>query len=467
MTIKQFLLALRGRLWIFLALLGGTILAAVVVSLMLPKTYMSTVSLFVDNADQQTLAGQPQDPRQRIGYMQTQVDLIQSPRVARKVVEDLRLGQSAAAKAAFAKSGARGDIEDWIASNLLLGLKVDTTQSSVITVTYSANDPRFAAAAANAFAKAYIDVTLSLRTEPNKQAAAWFDDQLKSLRTQLDSAQQKLAEYQREHGIIATDERMDVESQKLQELSNQQLRANDEMYGLAGRSGVAGRAGDTSPEVLANPLVQALKTDLLRAEAQLQELSTRVGPRHPQYIQQKAQVDALRARVAAESNRIVGGARNATAASAAREAALKRDLERQRQRVIELRDARAQASTLMRDVDTAQKAYEAALQRYLVNKVESGARMTNVNVLSPAVEPSRPAKPKVTLNIALGLILGLCLGMGAVFLLELMDRRVRSADDLVVSLGPQAPLLGTLKPWRPAGLLGGPGGNTRALPSPT
>ena len=466
MTIKQFLLALRGRLWIFLALLGGTILAAVVVTLLLPKTYVSTVSLFVDNADQQTLAGQPQDPRQRIGYMQTQVDLIQSPRVARKVVEDLHLADGPNVQAAYARSGGKGDVEDWIANNLLLGLKVDTTQSSVITVTYTAGDPKFAAQAANAFAKAYIDVTLALRTEPSKQAAAWFDDQLKSLRTQLDDAQTKLAAYQREHGIIATDERLDVEQQKLQELSNQQLRANDEMYGLAGRSGVASRTGEASPDVIANPMVQALKTDLLRAEAELQQLSTRVGPRHPQYIQQKAQVDALRARVHQEESRIVGGARNATAASAAREAALKRDLERQRQRVIELRDARAQAATLIRDVDTAQKAYEAAQQRYLVNKVESGARMTNVNVLSPAVEPNKPAKPKKALNIALGVIVGLMLGLGAVFLLELLDRRVRSSDDLVITLGETAPLLGQLKPWRPAGLLGGPG-STRALPSPT
>src|SRR4051794_17891581 len=138
MTIKQFLLALRGRLWIFLALLGGTILAAVVVSLLLPKTYMSTVSLFVDNADQQTLAGQPQDPRQRIGYMQTQVDLIQSPRVARKVAEDMQLDKSPAVQAAYAKSGARGDILDFVGSSLLTGLKVETTQSSVITVTYIA-----------------------------------------------------------------------------------------------------------------------------------------------------------------------------------------------------------------------------------------------------------------------------------------------------------------------------------------
>jgi len=180
-------------------------------------------------------------------------------------------------------------------------------------------------------------------------------------------------------------------------------------------------------------------------------------------VQQKAQVDALRARVASESSKVTGGARNATAASAAREAALKRDLERQRQRVIELRDARAGAATLVRDVDTAQKAYEAALQRYLVNKVESGASQTNVTVLNAAAEPTRAARPKAVLNIALGILVGLMLGLGAVFLLELVDRRVRSTADLEGAL--EVPLLGSLQAWQPSGLLGGPSG-PRALPGP-
>jgi uncharacterized protein involved in exopolysaccharide biosynthesis len=144
---------------------------------------------------------------------------------------------------------------------------------------------------------------------------------------------------------------------------------------------------------------------------------------------------------------------------------LKRDLAAQRARVVELRDARAQASTLQRDVDTAQRAYEAALQRSIVNRVEGGARQTNVTVLSPALEPSRPAKPNLRLNIALGVIVGFMLGLGAVFLLELLDRRVRSAADLELDVI-DAPVLGTLKTWEPSALLGGPGG-ARALPSPT
>ena len=142
---------------------------------------------------------------------------------------------------------------------------------------------------------------------------------------------------------------------------------------------------------------------------------------------------------------------------------LQKALAAQRAKVIALRDARAQSLVLMRDVDTAQKAYEAALQRYLVNKVESGAQQTNISILNAATEPTHPSKPKVPLNIALGIIVGLMLGLGAVFLLELVDRRVRSTADLEGGL--DAPLLGTLQPWQPSRLIGG-ADPPRALPGP-
>jgi polysaccharide biosynthesis transport protein len=164
-------------------------------------------------------------------------------------------------------------------------------------------------------------------------------------------------------------------------------------------------------------------------------------------------------------NRIIAGSQNATAQSRARQGQLQAALDEQRRKVVELRDARNQSLVLQRDVDTAQKAYEAALARYLVNKVEAGARSTNVTVLNPATEPMRHSKPKSLLNILLGFVVGTVLGLGAVFLLELLDRRVRSSEDLEEGL--DVPLLASLKPWRPSHLLGGNGGaGPRALPSP-
>jgi chain length determinant protein EpsF len=468
MNIHQFLLAVRGRLWVFLSLLAATVAAAAIVTLAVPKTYEATTSILVDHRDEQSLNGTMPSARDRTGFMQTQLDIIGSLQVARRVVQDLRLADSPQAKAAFADTGGRGSIEEWIAGGLLHGLRVNSSQSSVIALTYGARDPKLAADIANAFAKAYMDTSLHLRTEPNRQASGWFEEQLGALRKSFEESQAKLSAFQREKGIIVSDERLDIENTRLQELSTQAVVAQNLTYEASSRSGVTSRGNAAAmPDVLGNPLIQSLKGDLLRAEAKLQELSTRLGPNHPQYRQQASEIEALRARLGGETSRIVAGTQNLTAQSRARELQLQAALAEQRRKVVELRDARNHSFVLQREVETAQKAYEAALARFLVNKVESGARSASVTVLNPASEPIRHAKPKTLLNIILGIAVGLVLGLGSVFLLELLDRRVRSSDDLDAGL--EAPLLGTLRPWRPSHLLGGNvggGGGARALPSP-
>jgi len=158
-------------------------------------------------------------------------------------------------------------------------------------------------------------------------------------------------------------------------------------YDASSRSGIASRGNASAmPEVLANPLIQSLKAEVMRAEAKLQELSTRLGPNHPQYRQQASEIAALRSRLNGETSRIVAGSQNATAQSRAREQQLQAALAEQRKKVVEMRDARNHSYVMQRDVETAQKAYEAALARYLVNKVESGARSANVTVFSSSTK---------------------------------------------------------------------------------
>jgi polysaccharide biosynthesis transport protein len=465
-NLHQFFLALRGRFWVFAILAASTAVVALLVTLVLPKSYDATVSLLLDYRDEQSLSGTMPSGRDRTGFMQTQMDIITSQRVATQVARDLGLAESPQVKAAFAEAGARGSIDEWLGSGLLENLKVAASQSSVISLTYRANDPEFAARTANAFANAYMATTLDLRVAPTKQATSWFDETLKTLRADLERAQDKLAAFQKEKGIIVTDERVDIENARLTELNNQLLRANDMTYEAQSRSGMAKGSGsrENLPEVLGNPVIQSIKAELMRAEAALSETSTRLGPNHPQYQQQASQVANLRGRMGAEMNRVVQGVQNLTAQNLARQKQLEEAVEAQRRRVIEMRDAKNAAFILARDVETAQKAYEAAQQRYTVNKVESGARYANVTILNEASPPAGAARPKLLLNVAIGVLLGLILGLAAVFLMELLDRRVRSPDDLEANL--DAPVIGQLQTWNPSRLLGGNGGSHRALPSP-
>lgn len=456
MSPHQFLLALRARARIFALLLLATIVSVAVVSLLLPKKYVAAVSLLVDRKDDPNAAS----ARHQGGYMQTQVDILTSRRVAGQVVRDLKLAQLPAMREAFAEEADfPGTIEEWLTEKLLERVKVDASQSSVLQVTFSATDPRFAADVANAFAAAYADVTL--RVEPMREAAVWFEEQLKDLRKLLEQKQAKVAAYHQEKGLIASDERVDVESARLSELSTQLVQAQSASFDSATRRRQAadllgkGISPETLPEILAQPFLQQIKVELMRSETQLSELASRLGPNHPQYQSARTQHAALRAKLDGEMRKVIGGLENGDRQSHAREEELAKALAAQRAKVMRLKEWRSELAVLTRELESAQKAYDTALQRAVVTNVDSRARQANVSLLTEATPPLKAARPKLGLNIALSVVIGILLGLTAVYFLEIADRRVRSRGDLEVELN--APLLVVLDDLRskaPPRLLG-------------
>lgn len=120
----------------------------------------------------------------------------------------------------------------------------------------------------------------------------------------------------------------------------------------------------------------------------------------------------------------------------------------QRNKVLELNRERDQLSVLARDVDSAQRAYDATMQRFNQTNLEGQANQTDVSVLTRASAPLDMYSPKILLNLLLSLFLGSMLGIGFGLLAEKTDPRVRSENDLVSTL--QAPVLGTIR-WKPSG----------------
>ncbi len=114
MNLQQFLLALRARFGVFILALVATVLAAAVASLLLPKTYRATVSLLVDAKNEQSLSNVLPLilPQEKLSYLQTQMDIITSKRVARKGVQELKLAESPSTRADFDKAGGEGAIEE-------------------------------------------------------------------------------------------------------------------------------------------------------------------------------------------------------------------------------------------------------------------------------------------------------------------------------------------------------------------
>lgn len=472
MDLNQFLLALRARRKAFAMVMAAVVIAALAVALVVPKRYVSTATILIDARDEQSLTSSRMSPRERAGYIHTQVDLLQSGRVAARVARDLKLAQKPGMREAFeADTGGVGSIDDWIAANLLEKLKVDTSASNVITVTYTASNAKYASDVANGFVKAYMATALDLRTEPTREAAEWFEEQLKGLRAEVMQAQTKLASYQKTKGITFGDERADMEGARLAELNTQLLAARNATYDAMTKHRQATEllnSGETGeiPEVLSNAYVNTIKGDLSRAEARLEEQSQVLGPAHPVYQRTAGEVKGMRDKLVNEMKKVVQGLGNTAEQSRKREQELQQAMAAQQDRVLAMKDYRVDLAVMTRDVESAQRSYDAALTRQVAIKVDSKARQTNVALLTPAIEAVRPAHPKVGLIGALSVIVGALLAAAVVYVLEMMDRRVRSRNDLESKLA--VPSLGRLSKWQPTGgrLLPAPIRAARALPHP-
>jgi len=444
MTFGQFLSVLRARWWVVALVLGLTVATTLVVSLLLPKQYTATASVVVDfkpDPISAVMFGGMASP----AFMATQVDIIQSERVAQRVVRNLKLNESPQVRQQWLDdTGGEGSIEQWLSGLFQKSMDVKPSrESSIINISYRAPDPRFAAGLANAFMQAYIQTSLELRVDPARQYSTFFDTRSKEAKEAVEKAQSRLSAFQKANGIIASDERLDVENARLNELSSQLVGIQALAAESASRQTQANSAqGDRMQEVLNNPIVGQLKADINRGEARLQELNTRYGDNHPQVLETKANITELRSRLEAETRKVTGGVTLTNTITRQREADVRASLEAQRGKVLRMKGVRDEGLTIMREVDTAQRTFETVQTRLNQTSLEGQTTQSNVNVLNQADPPLLPSSPKILLNTLLAVFLGTLLSIGTALLLELMDRRVRNIDDIVTAL--DLPVIGVM-----------------------
>jgi chain length determinant protein EpsF len=435
MSLRQLLLALRARYKIALAVMLLTIAVGIPVVQHLPKQYTATTSLVVDVRSPDPIASIMMPSN-----MATQEDIIKSDRVARKVVKLLRLDENPTVQAQWrGATGGRGTLDVWLAELLQKRLVVAPFRrdSNIITIEYSAADPAFAASVANGFAQAYMETAVELKVDPAKQYARWFGEQGKALRENVEKAQARLSEYQQKKGIVARDESLDTETARLAQLTEQLTALQAETTGARSRQRVS--SAGTLPEVMQSAVVQGLRSDIARQEARLKEMRVNLGSNHPQILRLQSEIQELKARLEAETRHVASSFSTTNSVGRDREKELLGAIEAQKKKLLALRSERDELAVLQRDVDAAKNAYEAVARRYTQTSLESQATQTNVFLLTPAVEPLEPSSPKVPKFTLMVVILGAALGFGAALGLELIDRRVRSVEDLAEML--QLPVL--------------------------
>jgi succinoglycan biosynthesis transport protein ExoP len=113
-----------------------------------------------------------------------------------------------------------------------------------------------------------------------------------------------------------------------------------------------------------------------------------------------------------------------------RESELRLQVDAQKKKVLELNRLRDDMAVLQKDVEVAQKAMDAVTQRFSQTSIEAQSNQSDIAILNPAIAPLYPSSPRILVGLVLSIILGAILGIGLGLIAELLDRRIRSRDDI-------------------------------------
>ena len=426
MTLERVFKVLWARRAVLVMSVFVCVSLVAIASILAPKKYVAELTLVVDVKGSAPLADTALSSPLLSSYIATQREIIASRNVALKVIDALGLADgtdSGSDTSSFV------DPRSAYIGKVLKPLETASSlNSNLIRVSYRSDNPYTAAQFANEIGAAYVQTTLELQVDPARRQAAWFEQQVQKLREDLARAQNKLDGYQRDHGVLGVDAgRLDVENSRLQEISSQLVKAQAAYVEAETRTG----GSREIPDLLTNPLLQGLKSELARTEARLADLSERVDRNHPQYKSAAAEVASLRAKLESEANVARASLVQSASMAGKQVRELEHALKEQKERIIALNQQRDELSVMQRDVESARAAYDAALQQANRSRLESRIDRTNIAILNPAAAPSAPASPRILLNIALAFVVSSLLVAAWVLYGEFVRPRVRSNEDLL------------------------------------
>lgn len=444
LSVSRVLAMLRARLVTALVMFLLVVGLAAALTALMPRSYSPVAQVVIDVKPIDPVSGLSVAAQAASTYASTQADILQSERVAIDAVRALKLAENPDLVREWQESDpGASTLETWLAGSLLKKLKVvPSKDSNVLTVTWSSSDPVRATAVTNAIVKSYLNVARELRVTPAQEFGRMFDDQARQLHDALAQARARLATYERENGLIATADSIDLETRQLSELTNRLVEVRVAADQSSSRQAAAAGRGDRSTEVLDSRIIDQLTVDLTRESSELNRRLQTLGPGHPDLTAQKTVVADLRRKLDSETRRIASSVDLKDKVDQARLDRLLAEVERQRAKVLAMRDQRDKAAGLLHDVENAQKAYDTVYARASQASLEGQAGHSNISLLHEALVPASPSSPKVLRNMLAATGLGLLLALAVALGREMRDARLRHPRDVVEQLG--LPLIGVI-----------------------
>ncbi|WP_337961377.1 Wzz/FepE/Etk N-terminal domain-containing protein [Curvibacter microcysteis] len=432
LTLNQLGAMLKFRLpTIFLVTLL-TMLATTAAVLLIPKTYTSSSELFIEYRVNDPISGRQFPAMLDESYLLTQVDIIRSNEVIDRVIDTLRL---------MDKPGAEKS-RQLLRERLSKSIEIQLRRSSrIVEVQYSDQSSEGARDFLDALIKAYMDINVEISVAPARARLEQYNAQLKLLREEIDGIQNKLTEYQQKAQIVDTDERLDNRSRQLGELSTKQLLLRTQRQEYEARMRAldvminSGNEVPEVPEIAQQPRVAELKLRLSDLERRIGDLSATYGKMHPKLVALQDERAVLLDRLKREAKAVLQGIRLEGMRLADQERALGRSMDEQQRSVLESKRHRDVISSYQRQLESAQRVYNTAVAKYDEILMLGTVNGTSLSVLRKAEAPLKHAKPQITKSVLMSVLVGLVLGLGLSFLLEIAVRRLRCLEDMERGLG--------------------------------
>jgi len=394
----------------------------------------------VDNLYQKV----PTDPT----FLQTQVDVLNSHRLAWQTIQQLKLDRDPAYNPAASGDQAGAEETSTARQGRLIAafdrsLHVDlATDSRMIKVSFESTSPRLSAQVANALVNNYREYNFLTKYDATRQASGWMQGQLNDLKTKVEKSQEALVNYERENSIVDISGKENIEEQRLADLSQgltaaqndlaqkealyQLVQANPEKVGLLAQDNLLQNMEEKYAD---------LKTSYVDALGQY-------GLKFPKVERLRDQINEIDSLIEQDRARTTERIAHDYQAALGRVKLLAGSVVREKAEVGNLNQRMIQHDLLKHEFETNQQLYDSLLTKVKDAAVSAGLRANNVHIVDPALVPSVPVRPKKSQNIAIGLMLGLILGTTLAFAREVMDTSIKTAEDVERSIA--EPVIGVI-----------------------
>lgn len=407
MSLIQFLRILMARKSIVLSVFLSCLLISVVVSLLLPPRYEGHSRVMLEILKPDPVTGQVVGSNFLRAYIGSQVELIKDTSMSEHIVDELGWANDPTLISQFnAETGGEGDIRTWLAQRIAKNIDVKYLEgSNILDIVYTADTREAAKQFAEVVRKVYLDQAIKQRRESAAKSANWYRDQTEKAKLALDTAVAERTAFARQHGLVVRDEGIGEDTAKLQSLAQSSVAA------VTAPSQVV-LAGGNSPA----------QDQLEIIDQQIAQAATTLGPNHPAFQALQRQKAAVQAIAGKSGGGMSGGRINSGAIENAYQA--------QKARVIGQQDKVDQLERMRQEIAVKRDTYAKTSQRMSELRLEAETNESGLSVLGPPSAPESPSFPNVPLILASSIAFGLGFGVFLALLVELLNRRVRSDQDL-------------------------------------